>query len=170
MKTNISQKDSISMLLKDLRFDYGKDNSLDIDAIRRNLVQFSSCLRYAKGQSRRYRDYFSDIFDYMIAEYERTELTDGLHISDFMLDSELKEDIKQSMFEEFLDDLARVPKYVAIIGVIHRSIGTIRMADDCSMYVNPSSDVAFRSLEDKVCDYVAKKEQIRDEAFGRKIY
>ena len=170
MKTNISQKDPLYLLLEDLQLNYGANKILDIDAIKGNLAQFSSSLRYAKRQSRHYRDYFNDIFDYMIAEYERTELTGGLHPTDFMLDSELKESIRQSMFKEFLGDLANVPKYVAIIGVIHRAIGIVRMADDCSTYVNHDGSKDFNGLEDKVCDYVAKKEQIRDEAFGRKIY
>jgi hypothetical protein len=170
MKTNISQKDPLCLLLEDLQLNYGRDNSLDIVAVKSSLVQSSSSLRYAKGQSRRYREYFNDIFDYVIAEYERTELTGGLCSTDFMLDLELKESIKQSMLEEFLDDLAHVPKYVAIIGVIHRAIGIVRMADDCSTYVNHVGSKDFHDLEDKVCDYVAKKEQIRDEAFGRKIY
>lgn len=131
-----------------------------------NVGDITSNLVYAAKLGRRrlkkrssYLAYFDEVFNYTIAKYENLKMPGQDYCADFALDSSLKNNVKQSAYEEFLDELPHIPEYIAIAGVMHRLIGVIRMSDDCDL-----DDDVFRLLEDSVCDFIAEKEKFRVEA------
>lgn len=156
MKTNVVNECSSGSLRFDTRTRVPR-----ISNASNNLTCSTSLSSKRSKRRLRRHNYFDEVFDCLIAEYEKLKMFGDDCSEDFVLDPFLKSSIKQSAYEEFLDELTHAPEYVAITGVMHRLLGVIKMSDDCDL-----DESVFLRVEDSVCDFIAEKERVRCEVLG----